>query len=78
MNAPRLIGEADKKARRLLLWNPLSGHWYFGAWDDDRYNRKPRPYWRYDGLSIMTSRCIAPKWCMDEPEPPPQKPEAGQ
>lgn len=41
--APRPIEDADK-SKEVLLWLPGIG-WKIGRWYDDRFNRKPRPFW---------------------------------
>ena len=40
-------------------------------WDDDRYARKPRPYWRrIDTLRTRDSRDSPPSHWMPQPQPP--------
>ena len=33
------------KDRRILLF--ARGEWHVGKWNDDKFNRKPRPFWDY-------------------------------
>lgn len=40
-------------------------------WDDDKYNRKPKPYWsRRDSRRVSESRDNPPTHWMPLPEPP--------
>lgn len=43
--------ETAPKDRRILLYFPglfSDATVYCGKWDDDRYNKRPRPYWTAD------------------------------
>lgn len=46
------------KDRRIELWIPRSvyraGYPTHGKWDDDKYGRKPRPFWLYDAAVNIT------------------------
>lgn len=47
--------ETAPRDRRLELWTPgQDGGSRLGRWDDDRYVKKPRPYWRFDGSMRST------------------------
>lgn len=38
--------ETAPKDRRIMLWCPRRRVWLKGIWDEQPYNKKPRPYWR--------------------------------
>ena len=45
--------ETAPRDRRIELWIPSAwdrgeGRPTHGKWDDDRYSRRPRPFWNYD------------------------------
>jgi hypothetical protein len=52
-----------------------------GRWNDDKYNRKPRPFWD-DNLStvfgITYARSIPPTHWMPSPEPPENNATTGE
>lgn len=53
--------EAAPKDRRILVWTPVFTEMFVGAkWNDDRYAKKPRPYWeldtKYAGFAAMREK----------------------
>jgi hypothetical protein len=74
------IETAPKDKRILLFYSDESrvhSRVVCGAWNDDKYNRKPRPYWSNDLVSIFGlnyARAHVPTHWMTLPE----KPEAQQ
>ena len=50
------VSEAPPKDREILLFldgGPTFRHWSIGKWDDDKYAKSPRPYWRADAERVM-------------------------
>ncbi|HDZ38966.1 MAG TPA: DUF551 domain-containing protein [Marinobacter sp.] len=71
MSAWRDISTAPKDGAVLLLMG--GQHCSRGTWDDQKYNRKPRPYWRsqYGWLmGIIWDRQNQPTHWMPLPRPP--------
>jgi hypothetical protein len=61
--------ETAPKDREIMIVR--NGKIRIGKWDDDRYNKKPRPYWRdHQGRNISTMRYLPPTHWMPLPEPP--------
>lgn len=57
----RPITDATPRNERLLLWSPADRRWYVGRWNDDRFNKKPRPFWEYEGVTrVCDSRMHQP------------------
>lgn len=53
------IDTAPKDRRVLLFFSTLYGDWarvQVGGWDDDRYAKKPSPYWRGDTETLLGKR----------------------
>jgi hypothetical protein len=66
------IETAPRDGRRVLLCYP-SGAVECGRWNDDRYARKPRPFWEGDQrrlFGVGVYRAASPKHWMPIPEPP--------
>lgn len=77
----RPIGEASKTERVLLYFPPgelfSSDFICCGAWDDDRFAKKPRPYWAVDAKWIGAIALRAAKPTHYQPLPPPPTPTGG-
>lgn len=68
------IETAPKDGSRLLLWTPgYRGMIAIGAWSDDRYSRRPRPFWSFAGFRTAVARDMQPTHWMPLPEPPEQE-----
>jgi hypothetical protein len=67
------ISTAPKDGTRVLLLLPDNSI-SVGFWHDDKYAKKPRPFWRYDAWDHMVSICRAfqPTRWLPLPKPPPQ------
>ena len=46
------------------------GRWRVARWDNQPYAKKPRPYWRAEGLSTSESRYYQPQWWAELPPVP--------
>lgn len=69
------IETAPKDGSKMLLWCPADGgRVAIGRWDDDRYSRRPRPYWSLVGSRTTDSRNRQPTDWMLLPEPPEREP----
>lgn len=70
------IDTAPKDGTHILLYRPSVGEWTkvsIGDWEDDKYAKKPRPYWSscYERiLGILWCRSNAPTHWMPLPIPP--------
>lgn len=67
--------ETAPKDRLILLWRPGAQEWAkcdIGKWDEDRYARRPRPYWRsfLNIRSILRMRSWYPTHWQPLPTPP--------
>lgn len=61
--------ETAPKDRRIRLW--AAGAERHGRWDDDRYSKKPRPFWSFETVMGTTfQRTNQPTHWMECPEPP--------
>lgn len=57
----RPITDATPRNERILLWSPADRMWFVGSWDDDRFNKRPRPFWNYEGVArVCDSRLRQP------------------
>ena len=71
--------ETAPKDKRILLCYPCRV--VCGEWNDDRYARKPRPYWGHDldrVFGLINARTVPPThWMLipDFPNAPEQRPE---
>lgn len=69
------ISEAPKN-KRVLLYRPTALDWskiVVGKFDDDKYARRPRPYWTHDQEMLEgknRTRSNQPTHFMELPEPP--------
>lgn len=58
---PQPIESAPRDGTRvLLLASGFSGPdqpWEIGRWEDQKYNKRPNPYWRYDRWFDQTNVC---------------------
>ena len=64
---------APKDEVLLLTYSSVRPVMAFGVWDDDKYAKKPRPYWRYIWLGAMHSRASQPyAWKRPDPAPLPE------
>lgn len=59
--------EGDFRARNILAW--MGGRAVIAHWDEDRYAKKPRPFWSADGEQITWSRARQPTHWMPIVEP---------
>lgn len=70
------ISTAPKDGTVVLVYRPDAYGWGgkvdLAYWDDDRYAKKPRPYWHSARLiiDIQESRRMAPTHWMPLPDPP--------
>ena len=59
MNTWQTIDTAPKDKTRVLLYYPSEGYVpsiiRCGQWDEDKYAKRPRPYWHYDGAQGQVS-----------------------
>lgn len=65
------IESAPKDGTRIILYR--KGRIVCGRWDDDRLNRRPRPFWTHDNIRIFGStdaRSVPPTHWMPLPTPP--------
>lgn len=61
------IETAPKDARiRVWAW----GAERHARWNSDKYAKRPRPYWDFDGLSVSDSRAHQPQWWLPCAPPP--------
>jgi hypothetical protein len=61
--------ETAPKDRRIRMF--VDGEEKHGRWDDDKYAKKPRPHWRWEGgYSITNVRTNQPTHWMPLPAPP--------
>ena len=45
--------ENAPEGKRILVWGPtLNGRWVGAKWNDDKYAKKPEPYWHLDDAHI--------------------------
>ena len=66
------IETAPKDGGYILIGWDYSTHIGIARWDDDQFNRKPRPFWRITGsLSVTRDRANQLTHWMPLPEPPP-------
>lgn len=61
---PRPIAEADK-GMPILAW--MGGSWVDANWNDDRYAKRPRPYWDDGGMRSTDIRNRQPEWFLPLP-----------
>lgn len=60
--------ETAPKDRRIRVWaHSAERH---AKWDEDKYVKKPRPYWNVDGWTTTWSRYHKPSHWMPLSEPP--------
>lgn len=74
------IESAPRDGSDVLLWLPASGGALRGCWDDDRYAKKPRPFWTNDCDRLWGrthTREHQPTHWMPLPPPPVSAPIAG-
>ena len=69
------IDTAPHDQEKVLLWinDPRAPVVTLGQWDDDRYAKKPRPYWRTDDERIcgtLYRRANQPTYWQPLPAPP--------
>ena len=67
------IETAPKDGTRILVYQRGRQRWVCAVWDDNRYSRKPSPYWRPDderSYGILASRNDQPTTWMPLPSPP--------
>lgn len=61
--------ESAPKDQKILVW--ARGYHWVAGWDDDRYAKKPRPFWDYSNLWGKTGcRETPPTHWMPLPDPP--------
>lgn len=63
------MSAAPKDETPILVYHSWFGR-AIANWDDDRYSKKPRPYWRIRGKDISTSRAHQPTHWRPLPAPP--------
>lgn len=71
--------ETAPKDRRVELWIPNTwtkgdGRPSHGRWDDDRYARRPRPFWNYDLFHRISDMRDEPPTHWREPAAAPEPP----
>lgn len=70
----RLIDTAPKDGSRILVFSPAPSPGYrqhVAWWNDDRYNRKPRPFWEFETtMGIAWTRTAQPTHWRPLPEEP--------
>jgi len=70
------IETAPKDGTRILTYRPEGHDWSkvgIGDWDDDKYAKKPRPYWSDQNeriLGVLWCRKNQPTHWMPLPNPP--------
>lgn len=66
------IESAPKDGSAVIVWPPTwRGVVSCARWDDDKYAKKPRPYWnRTDAIRTGDSRDNPPSYWMPLPSPP--------
>lgn len=67
------IDSAPKDQRLLLFYPGQLGGWICGHWDDDKYAKNSRPYWRNDRtiyMGVKMCRRHPPTHWMPLPPPP--------
>jgi len=70
----RPIETAPRDGTNVLLWmTAYGGRSRIGHFDDDRYSKKPRPFWRSLLDDITTCRRGQPPCWQPLPEPPEQE-----
>ena len=65
----RPVADAPRDADVLLWMTSYGGCVRIGRFDDDRYARRPRPFWRAWSDDISTCRAGQPTHYMPLPEP---------
>ena len=65
--------ELAPKDRPILLWRPTAFEWgrvTMGQWSDDKYGKKPKPFWSGElwGIGIIHSREWTPTMWMEIPK----------
>ena len=58
----RPIDQAEKNGSNIYAWHPRYNKAYVAHWDDDRYSKRPRPYWSYEGTRTLDSRDSQPSF----------------
>lgn len=69
------IETAPKDGTRVLIWSMIhtAGKAVGARWNDDRYAKKPRPYWQTDTIRIDgvdQCRAYPPEFWVPLPPPP--------
>ena len=71
------IETAPKDGATVLVWSPMfGGRVFFGSWDENRYAKKPRPYWSFNDERVWGTNRVRqeqPTYWM----PLPSAPEGG-
>ena len=63
------IETAPKDGTCVLLW--VRGYCEVGQWDNDKYAKRPKPFWNADGpWGRIGMRAIPPTHWMPIPDPP--------
>ena len=72
MNEWQPIETAPKDGTKVLLFvdTGYEARIHPGKWNDDRYAKRPRPYWDYLYFQTMDSRDHQPTHWMPLPAPP--------
>lgn len=67
--APKLPEPGQYSPPIVRLWDGTRER--HGYWNDDRYKKEPRPYWRYsDSNAVTNDRANQPTHFMPLPQPP--------
>lgn len=73
------IENAPKDGTKILAC--MGGYWTVASWDDDRYGKKPRPYWSSElgrVMGVTWERENQPTHWMPLPAPPTSEGNAGR
>jgi hypothetical protein len=74
MSGWRDISTAPRDGTEILVWSAMNaGKCFLAVWDDNRFARKPRPYWSFCKERLYgtwTVRKNQPTHWMPLPEPP--------
>jgi len=67
----RPIETAPRDGARVLVWSgAYRGTAFIARLDDDRYAKRPRPFWEFEGQDTTTARAHQPTHWMPLPAPP--------
>jgi hypothetical protein len=76
---PTPIDENTPRDKRIMLFIPAGknslGRWVFGRWNEDPFNKKPRPYWEWESYNcnVTAMRASQPTHWRPTPLAPGEK-----